>query len=59
MKCEGLYDKDGAFFELPKGSRVLHGFLYSLRNKKDCKYELGYRVCERQPKANRCLSYVE
>jgi hypothetical protein len=40
LKCEGLYDKAGAFLELPEGSRVLHGFLYSLRNKKDRKYEL-------------------
>ena len=38
--CEGLYDADGEFLELPEGTRVLHGFLYSLRNKKERKYDL-------------------
>ena len=40
MHCQGLYDKDGEFLEFPGGTRVLHGFLYSLRNKKERKYEL-------------------
>ena len=40
MKCQGPYDKDGEFLEFTEGTRVLHGFLYSLRNKKERKYEL-------------------
>ena len=40
LVCEGLYDADGEFLEFPEGTRMLHGFLYSLRNKKERKYEL-------------------
>jgi hypothetical protein len=40
LQCQGLYDKDGEFLEFPEGTRVLHGFLYSLRNKKKRKNEL-------------------
>ena len=39
----GLEKKDTVaieFLEFPEGTRVLHGFLYSLRNKKERKYEL-------------------
>ncbi len=40
LKCEGLYDKEGEFLEFAEGARVLRGHLYSLRNKKEKKYEL-------------------
>ena len=40
LECEGLYDKDGSTLKFSEGTCVLKGYLYSLRNKKELKYEL-------------------
>ena len=39
FSCDGIFDKDGKPLEFVPGQRILKGYLYSLRNKKERKYE--------------------
>ena len=40
FECDGLFDPDGNALQFVPGQRVLKGYLYSLRNRKERKYEL-------------------
>ena len=39
FSCDGIFDSDGKPLEFVPGQRILKGYLYSLRNRKERKYE--------------------